>query len=580
MAFDGTTVSALVAELNDTIIEGRIAKIAQPENDELILTIKTFTNQYRLLISANASLPLVYLTYTNKPSPLTAPNFCMLLRKHIGSGRIESITQPSLERIIDIRIQHLDELGDLQFKHLIIELMGKYSNIIFTDDDNNIIDSIKHVTSVMSSVRQVLPGKKYFIPDAQNKLNPLETTKEEFFECVFSKAVNLSKAIYTTYTGFSPVIAENLCYECKLDSSINANLFVDGDKNLLWTHFYQLVNNIKSNKFEPTIYELNDIPKEYCAFPLKSYSDANSIAFDSISALIRNYYSKKETQTRIRQKSYDLRRIVTTTLERENKKYNIQIKQLKDTDKKEKYKVYGELLTAYGYSIPAGSKSYDTTDFYTGKEITIPLDDSISPIENAKKYFDKYAKLKRTSLALVDIVKQTKASIDYLETINVALDIATNEDDLKAIKSELTLAGYIKKSGGKKKSEKLKSKPFHYVSSDGFDMYVGKNNIQNEELTFKVATGNDWWFHSKTYPGSHVIVKANNKELPDATFEEAARLAAYYSKGVSQDKVEIDYIQKKHIKKVAGAMPGFVIYHTNYSMNIEPDISDIKKVGN
>lgn len=577
MAFDGITVSALVSEFNDTIIEGRITKIAQPEADELILTIKTFTNQFRLLISANASLPLVYLTDTNKPSPLTAPNFCMLLRKHIGSGRIESITQPSLERIIDIRIQHLDELGDIQFKHLIIELMGKYSNIIFTDDDNNIIDSIKHVTSVMSSIRQVLPGKKYFIPDSQNKRNPLLADKDDFFTNVFSKNVNLAKAIYTTYTGFSPVIAQNLCYISKLDSSMNANLFADGDKNLLWTHFYQLINNIKNKNYTPVIYELNDIPTEYSVFSLRTFADATATNYDNISELIREYYSKKELQTRIRQKSSDLRKILSTTLEREIKKYNIQLKQLKDTDKKDKYKVYGDILTAYGYSIPDGSKSYTTVDFYSGNEITIPLDATMTPIENAKKYFDKYAKLKRTSAALVDIVKQTKNSIDYLETISVALDIATNEDDLKAIKNELAAGGYIKKSFNGKKKEKIKSKPLHYISSDGFDIFVGKNNIQNEELTFKIATGNDWWFHSKTYPGSHVIVKANNTELPDKTFEEAAKLAAYYSKGVTQDKVEIDYVQKKHVKKVAGAMPGFVIYHTNYSMNIEPNIDNIKE---
>ena len=281
----------------------------------------------------------------------------------------------------------------------------------------------------------------------------------------------------------------------------------------------------------------------------------------------------------MRQKSVDLRKIVSTILERDNKKYNIQLKQLKDTEKKDKYKVYGELLTTYGYSIEPGTKSFETVDFYSGKPVTIPLDPTISPIDNAKKYFNKYTKLKRTYEALIDIIKETKNSIDYLETINVAIDIAGNEEDLKAISNELAETGYIKKRNlNKGKKVKDKSKPLHFISSDGFDMFVGKNNIQNEELTFKVATGNDWWFHSKTFPGSHVIVKCNNQELPDATFEEAAHLAAHYSKGSNQDKVEIDYIQKKHIKKIAGAMPGFVIYHTNYSMTVSPDISGIKEI--
>ena len=578
MAFDGVTVASLVSEFNKKILNGRIYKIAQTESDELLLTIKVNRDQYRLLISANASLPLTYFTGTNKTAPLTAPNFCMLLRKHINNGRIINISQPGLERIIDFEIQHLDELGDIKTKHLIVELMGKHSNIIFVDN-GVILDSIKHVNSIMSSVRQVLPGKDYFIPDTMSKKNPLTVDKEEFEATVFSKPMPLSKAIYTSFTGISPTIAENICFKCKFDSFQPANTLVKGDQNIIWMSFYQLINNIKAENFYPTIYEKDDKPEEFSAVKLSTFSDCKAISYESISELLENYYAKKNQYTRMRQKSVDLRKIVSTILERDNKKYNIQLKQLKDTEKKDKYKVYGELLTTYGYSIEPGTKSFETVDFYSGKPVTIPLDPTISPIDNAKKYFNKYTKLKRTYEALIDIIKETKNSIDYLETINVAIDIAGNEEDLKAISNELAETGYIKKRNlNKGKKVKDKSKPLHFISSDGFDIFVGKNNIQNEELTFKVATGNDWWFHSKTFPGSHVIVKCNNQELPDATFEEAAHLAAHYSKGSNQDKVEIDYIQKKHIKKVAGAMPGFVIYHTNYSMTVSPDISRIKEI--
>lgn len=578
MAFDGVTVASLVSEFNKKILNGRIYKIAQTESDELLLTIKVNRDQYRLLISANASLPLTYFTSTNKTAPLTAPNFCMLLRKHINNGRIINISQPGLERIIDFEIQHLDELGDIKTKHLIVELMGKHSNIIFVDN-GVILDSIKHVNSIMSSVRQVLPGKDYFIPDTMSKKDPLTVDKEEFEATVFSKPMPLSKAIYTSFTGISPTIAENICFECKFDSFQPANTLVKGDQNIIWMSFYQLINNIKAENFYPTIYEKDDKPEEFSAVKLSTFSDCKAISYESISELLENYYAKKNQYTRMRQKSVDLRKIVSTILERDNKKYNIQLKQLKDTEKKDKYKVYGELLTTYGYSIEPGTKSFETVDFYSGKPVTIPLDPTISPIDNAKKYFNKYTKLKRTYEALIDIIKETKNSIDYLETINVAIDIAGNEEDLKAISNELAETGYIKKRNlNKGKKVKDKSKPLHFISSDGFDMFVGKNNIQNEELTFKVATGNDWWFHSKTFPGSHVIVKCNNQELPDATFEEAAHLAAHYSKGSNQDKVEIDYIQKKHIKKIAGAMPGFVIYHTNYSMTVSPDISGIKEI--
>lgn len=578
MAFDGITVAALVAEFNEKLNEGRIYKIAQPETDELLLTIKANKTQYRLLISANASLPLAYFTENNKPSPMTAPNFCMLLRKHINNGRILSITQPGLERIIDFKIQHLDELGDIKVKHLIVELMGKHSNIIFVDDENNIIDSIKHITSVMSSIRQVLPGKPYFIPDTQEKLNPFTTTKEEFITTVFSKPMPLSRSIFTSYTGISPVMAENICYENKMDSSMPANVLVPGDQNLIWMSFYQLINKIKNGDFVPTIYDKSGKPEEYSALPLSTYPDCQTTTYDSISELLEEYYAKKNLYTRMRQKSVDLRKIVTNALERDRKKYDIQLKQMKDTEKKDKYKVYGELLTAYAYSIEPGTKVFEVENFYTGEMVKITLDGTLSAIDNAKKFFDKYNKLKRTQEALTDIVKETKASIDYLETIIVSLDIATSENDLKAINQELVQTGYIKHKRINNKKEKNLSKPLHFVSSDGFDMFVGKNNLQNEELTFKVATGNDWWFHSKAFPGSHVIVKCNNQELPDATFEEAARLAAHFSKGSGQDKVEIDYVQKKHIKKVAGAMPGFVIYHTNYSMAISPDITGIKEM--
>lgn len=576
MAFDGITISALVAEFNDKLLNGRLYKIAQTESDELLLTIKNGKNQYRLLISANASLPLIYLTDKNKPAPLTAPNFCMLLRKHINNGRIISITQPGLERIVDFEIQHLDELGDIKTKHLIIELMGKHSNIIFVNE-GTILDSIKHVNSIMSSVRQVLPGKEYFIPHTSEKLNPLDVEKEVFFKTVFSKPMPLSKAIYTSFTGISPTIAENICYEGKFDSSMPANVLEHGDQNIVWMYFYQLINKVKNCDFIPTIYEKNGKPEEYGVTILSTYSDCTTTSFESISTLLETYYSKKNLYTRMRQKSVDLRKIVTNALERDNKKYNIQLKQLKDTEKKDKFKEYGDLLTTYGYSIKEGSKEFETVNYYNGETVKITLDPTISPIENAKKYFNKYSKLKRTSEALETIIVETKNSIDYLESINVAIDMATTEDDLKAINEELVQTGFIKKKHTNKKA-KNNSKPLHFISSDGFDIYVGKNNIQNEHLTFKVATGNDWWFHSKSFPGSHVIVKCNNQELPDNTFEEAARLAAFYSKGSNQDKVEIDYIQKKHVKKVAGAMPGFVIYHTNYSMIAEPNINNIKEI--
>ena len=580
MAFDGITIANIVKELNDTIVGGKINKIAQPEADELLLTIKNNRTQYRLLISASASLPLIYFTEKNKPSPLTAPNFCMLLRKHIGSGKITAVTQPGLERVIELKIEHLNELGDLCHKTLVVEIMGKHSNIIFLNEERMILDSIKHVSLNMSSVREVLPGRDYFIPQTQEKQNPLTITEEDFYQTVCEKPMPVAKAIYTSLTGLSPAAAEEICCRSSIDGSEpTASLSKEATIHLYHT-FARMMEDITTGDFSPNIvYNEEGEPVEYAAFLLCKYDGFTVKKFQTISEVLELYYAQKNQITRIRQKSADLRRIVQTALDRNRKKFDLQSKQMRDTTKMDKYKVYGELINTYGYNLEEGCKSFQALNYYTNEEITIPLDATITPQENAKKYFERYNKLKRTAQALEEQIADTESEILHLESIQAALDIARQENDLSQIKDELTEYGYIKKhTSNNKKKMQSKSKPLHYISSDGYHIYVGKNNYQNEELTFKFATGNDWWFHAKKMAGSHVIVKSNNEELPDRTFEEAGRLAGYYSSGRTAPKVEIDYIQKKHVKKPNGSKPGFVVYYTNYSLIIEPDISGIQLV--
>ncbi len=577
MAFDGITIANLVNELKDTILDGRINKIAQPEADELLLTIKTSNGQKRLYMSASASLPLIYLTETNKPSPMTAPNFCMLLRKHINNGRITDITQPKLERIIQFEIEHLDELGDLCKKYLIVEIMGKHSNIIFCNSDYRIIDSIKHVSAQMSSVREVLPGRDYFIPDTMEKLNPLDVAFADFSQALSTKPTGLAKAIYTSFTGVSPVVAEEICYISGVDSSVTPKELSEDVLVHLYKQFALYFDAVAKSKFQPQIYYSNEEPKEFSALPLSHFGKYTAQIFESISNLLETYYATKNTVTRIRQKSVDLRKIVQTALERNRKKYDLQFKQLRDTENRDKYRVYGELINVYGYGLESDAKQLECLNYYTNENIVIPLDNTKTPQENAQKYFDKYNKQKRTFEALTELIQETKDDITYLESVSNALDIALSEDDLTQIKEELIGAGYVKRKFTKQKV-KINSKPFHYVSSDGYHMYVGKNNIQNEELTFHFANGNDWWFHAKGCPGSHVIVKTNGDELPDRTFEEAGKLAAYYSKNRGNEKVEIDYIEKKQVKKPSGGKPGFVVYYTNYSLMIDSDISEIRLV--
>lgn len=580
LAFDGIVISNITKELSEHLTGGRINKIAQPEKDALLLTIKGLNGQERLFLSANASLPLIYLTYKNRTSPMVAPNFCMLLRKHLNSARILSITQPDMERIIKIEIEHLNELGDICTKYLIIEIMGKHSNIIFCDSEFTIIDSIKHISSMVSSVREVLPGRTYFVPKTQNKYNPLTITKEEFRNTIFHKALPLNKAIYTSLTGFSPLMANELCVRASLEGDLSATALSEMEQLHLYQNFLRMMEDVANGTFDPNIVTEKGKPVEFSSFPLTSYAGYETIQEASISKILETYYETKDLHSRIQQKSAVLRKIISNALERSRKKYDLQLLQLKDTNKRDKYKVYGELINTYGYNIPDGSKSMTCINYYTNEEVTIPLDGSISPLENGKKYFDRYGKLKRTFEALTVQIKETEEEIRHLESISSALDIAVASEDLAQIKEELMEYGYMKRKGftGKKRKEKSISRPFHYISSDGFHMYVGKNNFQNDELTFKFATGNDWWFHAKGIVGSHVVVKTNGEELPDRTFEEAGRLAGFYSKGSDQDKVEIDYTEKKNVKKPNGSKPGFVIYYTNYSLMISPDISGIQQI--
>ncbi|MBO5070602.1 MAG: NFACT family protein, partial [Roseburia sp.] len=457
MALDGLVISNLVYELNTTLLNAKISKIAQPENDELLFTIKGPQGQYRLAMSASASLPFLYLTENNKPSPLTAPNFCMVLRKHIGNGRITRIYQPHMERIINFEIEHLDEMGDLCTKTLVVELMGKHSNIIFCNSEGMIIDSIKHVSSLMSSVREVLPGRSYAIPATQeDKLNPLEVTETAFMESVMKKPTTITKAIYTSFTGVSPLIAEEICHRASIDGGMPVDSLGADEKKHLFHNFSWMMEDVKNHNYCPNIVTKGKEPVDFSCFRLTEYlvdSNYQMTEYESISQVLEQYYASKNVYTRIRQKSVDLRKIVTTALDRNRKKYQLQEKQLKDTEKRDKYKVYGELIHTYGYGLAAGAKELEALNYYTNEIIKIPLDPTLDIKANAQKYFDKYGKLKRTYEALTDLIQETKAETLHLESIATSLDIALTEDDLVQIKEELVEFGYIKRKHTDKKAK-------------------------------------------------------------------------------------------------------------------------------
>lgn len=591
MAFDGITTAAVVKELSDALTDGGISRIIQSEKDELQLLIKNQKKTYYLVLSANASLPLIYLADGKKEAPITAPNFCMLLRKHIQGGRIVSITQPGLERIVILRIEHRDELGDPRQKKLILELMGKYSNLIFTDETDTIIDSIRRVPSSMSSVREVLPGRHWFITAQRGRTDPLKcavsdrTGQDEavriFTARMEETAAGITKALTEAFTGIAPVQAEEFAYEADADPRMSWADLDQDTRGRLAEAFVRGMTDVKNGVFRPAIVAENGVPKEFGVLPLRMYAHEgfSMRTEDSVSRMLLDYYGAKEQVTRMRQKSADLRHLASTALERVNKKFILQQKQMKSTEKKDRYRIYGEMLNTYGYGAKEGDRELTCTNYYTGEPVTVPLDPTMTVSGNAQHYFARYNKLKRTEEAMKDQLEETAGDREQLESILTAIDLAESEADLSEIRRELSDYGFIHSRSSSSKGAKraAKAAPYAYVSSDGFEMLVGRNNYQNEDLTFRTANGNDWWFHAKNAPGSHVIVRCGGREVPDRTFEEAGALAAWYSSKRNAPKVEVDYTRRKQLKKKNGGKPGFVIYHTNYSLMAVPDISGIRR---
>ncbi len=577
MAFDGITIAAVTDELNRLAVGGRVTKISQPEKEEIILTIKNAGGQYRLFLSASASLPLIYLTDTNKQSPLTAPNFCMVLRKHLQGAKILSVTQPGLERVVIISMEHLDEMGDVCVRNLHFELMGKYSNLILCDSNDVIIDSLKHVSGMMSSVREVLPGRAYFIPQTSEKKDALNTDYTEFASVLSEAAQPAYKRIYSAYTGISPFIAQEVCNKASIDDRIMSNALDNMQTEALYRSFSLLIEEVKNKKFVPTVVYENCKVREFAVTSLTSYTEEEKVFYDSVSLMLHSFYEERNSEDIMRQKTVHLRKQIQTILERDYKKLDLQRKQLADAEKREEYRIFGELLNTYGYDVKEGAKSAKVLNYYTNEPVVIPLDENKSAKENAQRYFDKYVKLKRTQEAVEQQISETVKETEYLESVLTFIRLASSEQDINQIRQELYENRFIRKKPEKNKV-RLKNPPLHYRTTDGYDIYVGRNNIQNEELTHKFATGNDWWFHAKGVPGSHVIVKApfenqaNEWDMPDEVFEAAAALAAIYSKNKDQDKVEVDYLRKKNVKRPAGNEPGFVVYYTNYSMVIETNI--------
>ena len=577
MALDGLVIHSIVDELHKKLLGGKIDKVYQPENDEIVLHIRNNKENFKLVLSCSASNPRVYLASDyKKENPINAPMFCMLFRKYIQGGNIVNVSQVDFERIIKISVESFDELKEKTTKDIIIEIMGRHSNIILTHSSNNkIIDSAKRIPPSVSRVRQILPGQTYVLPPKQDKLNPItDISLNTFVDTLSSFDGPIFKAIYSKFLGISPVIAKEICFRANIDENLLVSEISSDDISKIYREFHNLFKYIKDNIYNPCMVIDTSIDKvlDFSCINLSLFSNLSIINDDSISKILENYYATKDIKDRIHQRSSDLRKSISIKLDRLYNKLNKQEKELIESENADIYKIKGELITSYIYMIEKGMESVEVANFYDPeyKNIKISLNTNFTPSENVQKYFKKYNKLKTAKKEITSQMEITKEEIDYLENIMLSIENCENLAELMDIREELGKVGYLRSKNNSKKETKLTTKPHEFVSSNGFKILVGKNNKQNDHLTLKVASNEDIWMHTKNIPGSHVIIKTEGKEVPDKTIFEGAMLAAFFSKSKMSSQVPVDYTKKKNVKKPNGAKPGMVIYDTNNTIYVTP----------
>jgi len=579
--FDGLTIRALCRELDLELNHARLDKIHQPERDELNITIRQIkSSNQRLLISANARWARFHLSTDRKENPSQPSAFCMLLRKYLEGGKIKEIKQIGMERIIHIRIEALDDFKEWNDKLLICEFMGRHSNIILVNPENNVIlDAIRKYGNDVSSYREVLPGKEYVIPPTQNKLDPLTTAWEDFTAAMWDQAEDtaLSTAIFNIYTGISPYSARKICLQCNLDPAVPVGQTGEFELHKLYYYIRNLLDDIDQGRIITRIhYNHKKQPIEFSLFDDKDDETiAFSRAYASMNEVCNEFYGQKMSMLRLDSMKTNLLRNIKERLDKYYKKRFLQEGDLVKALENEKYKTWGELLTAYAHLFVKGDREAVLEDFDSGEQINLPLDPRYTPIQNAQRFFKIYNKSRGAQKHLEVLMAQNQEEIDYLESVTVAVQQAENLAQIDEIIEELEKEGYMKGSSRKGKKREQRSQPRRFNSSDGLLISVGRNNRQNDWLTLREAERNDLWLHTKDVPGTHVIIKlpAHIKsihDVPDQTLVEAASLAAYYSKASQSNKVAVDYTFCQNVKKPNAAKPGMVIYDNYWTIMANP----------
>lgn len=579
MPLDAIALSALANELNNALEGGRIEKIHQPERDEIMLIIKADRETKRLVISASSATARIHLTEKNKENPAAPPMFCMLLRKHLTGAKIESVKTVGFDRIIDISLLCRNELGDSVMRHLMCEIMGRNSNIILTDGENKITDSIKHIDLTVSSLRNVLPGLIYFPPPLGDRINPEKALEEDFYYALKNspEGREADRAICDKVMGISPLLSGECIYRACGDRNVSVGELDEMRKRKVAAELYNLFGKVKSGDFSPCIIKDGEKAIDISPFEISQYGDKYTVQkTESMSDAACEFYYLRDINASMMSRSSGIVKIITNNLNRAQKKLNILQKELGQAEKRDYYRICGDLITANIYKIQKGDKSVRVVNYYSenSEEIDIALDETKSPSQNANKYYSKYKKAKNTEIYAAQQIKLTVDEINYLESVSYSLSNATLPSQLDEIRKELVLAGYIKKEESKKKSSKQQKSAYSPLEFTymGYTIFVGRNNLENDYLTLKMGRSNDLWLHTKNIAGSHTLIKYQGEEFPPKVIEYAAQIAAYYSKGKNSPYVEVDYCPVSHVKKPNGAKAGMVIYEGYSTAFVKPEL--------
>lgn len=588
MPFDGIVAKKIYVDLADMLIGGRIEKIFQPYKDEIIIGIRAKGQNIKLLISANAGSARLHITNMQKDNPLTPPVFCMLLRKYIGNGKIIQVEFDDYERIFTFIIESLTDLKDIATRKLVVEIMGKHSNIILLNSQNKIIDAIFHIDKNTSSIREIMPARDYIPPPRQNKQNPENIDFDAFFDLMGNTDEALEKFILNNIKGFSPLLAKEICHRSRIEPKTLVSGITKDAKEQLKKTLSSISYSISTNNFTPCIFFSNDnLSKPLDFHVLEITQSANTKLYPSISHALDLFYSSKENINKYSQKKNELIKIISKNISRIVKKQTIYKNKLEDALSMHKFKLFGELITANIYQIKENVKKISLHNYYSENNeiVEIPLDENLSPQKNAQNYFKKYNKAKSSELHAQKQLNEALNELKYLESVLEHLENSILDREIDEIRQELIEEGYIsqnsKKSSKNNKAAKKNgqlSSPEKFISSDGVEMLVGKNNKQNDHLTLKLASSNDIWLHTKDLPGAHVIIRKQGKNITENTLLEAAMLAAFFSKGKLSSNVSVDYTTVKNVKKPSGAKPGMVIYNNFKTMVVTPDEGMIKKL--